>query len=124
MARVDIAPELLNRPEPQPKASEAEPIWPMVIDDMRARNEAGARKYGVPLQAHNGRDALVDSYQEALDLCVYLRQAIAERDDARKALAEIVAMETNAGKVCGTCMSRVGLASELIEIARRGLGEA
>lgn len=32
-----------------------------------------------PLQAHNGRDPLVDAYQEALDLVVYLRQAIEER---------------------------------------------
>jgi hypothetical protein len=33
----------------------------------------------MPLRAHNGRDALVDAYQEALDLCVYLRQVIQER---------------------------------------------
>jgi hypothetical protein len=32
------------------------------------------------LQAHNGRDALLDAYQEALDLAIYLRQALAERD--------------------------------------------
>jgi hypothetical protein len=40
----------------------------------------GVRKYGTPLQAHNGRDGLMDAYQEALDLAVYLRQLIAERD--------------------------------------------
>lgn len=39
----------------------------------------GRARYGTPLQAGNGRDALVDAYQEALDLCVYLRQAIEER---------------------------------------------
>jgi hypothetical protein len=32
------------------------------------------------LQAFNGRDALRDAYEEALDLACYLRQAIAERD--------------------------------------------
>jgi hypothetical protein len=36
-----------------------------------------------PLQPHNGRDALADAYQEALDLVVYLRQEIAEREDLR-----------------------------------------
>ena len=36
-------------------------------------------EHGTPLQAHNGRDPLVDAYQEALDLAVYLRQAIEER---------------------------------------------
>lgn len=46
---------------------------------MKERDQEGRRKYGTPLQAGNGRDALVDAYQEALDLCVYLRQAIAER---------------------------------------------
>lgn len=47
----------------------------------------GRRKYGTPLQAHNGRDPLVDAYQEALDLCVYLRQAIAERDGTTSRLS-------------------------------------
>ena len=32
------------------------------------------------LQAFNGRDALRDAYEEALDLCQYLRQALYERD--------------------------------------------
>lgn len=55
------------------------PVWDLVIQDMRARDEMGRVKYGTPLQANNGRDALVDAYQEALDLCVYLRQLIQER---------------------------------------------
>jgi len=38
------------------------------------------QKYGTYLQTHNGRDALWDAYQEAMDLCMYLRQAILERD--------------------------------------------
>ena len=56
-------------------------IWDLVIEDMKARNQTGIKRYGTPLQAHNGRDPLVDAYQEALDLVVYLRQAIEERDD-------------------------------------------
>jgi hypothetical protein len=51
-----------------------------VIADMHERDQVGRERYGTPLQAHNGRDALVDAYQEALDLVVYLRQAIEERD--------------------------------------------
>jgi hypothetical protein len=38
-------------------------------------------KYGTPLQTNNGRDALMDAYQEACDMVMYLRQAIAERDE-------------------------------------------
>jgi hypothetical protein len=52
----------------------------MVIADMHARDKLGRKRYGTPLQPWNGRDALVDAYEEALDLCAYLRQAIWERD--------------------------------------------
>lgn len=64
--------------QPPPKPSSGD-IWRLVIDDMEARRAIGIERYGTPLQAHNGRDALIDAYQEALDLCVYLRQAIEER---------------------------------------------
>ena len=47
---------------------------------MKDRDIIGRMRYGTPLQPHNGRDALADAYQEALDLCAYLRQAIFERD--------------------------------------------
>ena len=72
----------LNAPEPDPRPTSGRPVWEMVVEDMRARDLAGRAKYGVPLQAGNGRRALIDAYQEALDLCVYLRQAI-EEEDAR-----------------------------------------
>jgi hypothetical protein len=54
-------------------------ILPLVIADLQARDAAGTKKYGTTLQTNNGRDALVDAYQEALDLAMYLRQAIEER---------------------------------------------
>ncbi len=63
-----------------PRPSQHPAAWPLVIDDMRRRDLAGRRKYGTALRPFNGRDALVDAYQEALDLAVYLRQAIYERD--------------------------------------------
>ena len=65
--------------EPDPIPNESEPIWDLVKKDIDVRNGVGIRKYGTPLQAHNGRDPLIDAYQEALDLVVYLRQAIEER---------------------------------------------
>lgn len=52
----------------------------LVMRDLEARAELGIKKYGEYLKPHNGRDALSDAYQEALDLCKYLRQAIYERD--------------------------------------------
>lgn len=65
-----------------PVLNDSTPIWSLVIADMHARDKLGRQRYGVPLQANNGRDALRDAYEEALDLCAYLRQAIAERDNA------------------------------------------
>jgi len=54
-------------------------ITELVIADLKARRELGIAKYGTTLQAYNGRDALLDAYQEVLDLAQYLRQAIEER---------------------------------------------
>ena len=65
--------------QPDPIRTTGKPVWELVIQDMRDRDQLGRKRYGTPLQANNGRDALVDAYQEALDLCVYLRQAIEER---------------------------------------------
>jgi hypothetical protein len=67
-------------PEPEPQTNDRPAVWGLVVDDMRARDAMGAAKYGTRLQPHNGRDALADAYQEALDLAVYLRQALFERD--------------------------------------------
>lgn len=71
-----------DRREPAPGPGQGQPVWEMVIQDMKDRDEHGRHLYGVPLQAHNGRNALVDAYQEALDLAVYLRQVIAEHNGA------------------------------------------
>lgn len=70
----------LSKPEPKPVPNERPAVWALVIADMADRDMTGRQRYGTPLQPHNGRDALIDAYQEALDLSVYLRQAIFERD--------------------------------------------
>jgi len=66
-----------NQPDPIP--TDERPVWEMVIDDMKARDHVGRERYGTPLTANNGRDALRDAYEEALDLAVYLRQEIERR---------------------------------------------
>lgn len=71
-----------------PKPSDGD-VWLLVLSDMEERRKHGIEKYGTPVQPFNGRDALVDSYQEALDLCVYLRQAIEERNKRADGLIEI-----------------------------------
>lgn len=53
-------------------------IWLKVIAEMEERRQTGIARYGKPVQPFNGRKALVDSYQEALDQVVYLRQRLEE----------------------------------------------
>lgn len=75
-------PSITEQPAPKPGGV---PVWASLlasglvpaelVADCKARDALGRERYGTPLQAHNGRDALTDAYQEALDLCVYLWQA-------------------------------------------------
>lgn len=65
--------------QPPPVPNDRRPSWELVIEDMQERDRVGRERYGTPLQPHNGRDNLVDAYQEALDLVVYLRNEIEER---------------------------------------------
>ena len=64
-------------PEPAPVLGKVD-IGDLVLEDIRARINLGYERYGTTLQSHNGRDALMDAYQEAIDLVMYLRQAIQE----------------------------------------------
>lgn len=73
-----------TRDQKAPVANNTEAIHDLVREDLAERLAFGTRKYGTPLQAHNGRDALLDAYEEALDLCVYLKQALVEKEVARK----------------------------------------
>ena len=45
-----------------------------LLKDMSDRDRWGRTKYGVPLKPFNGRDSLVDLYQEFLDAIVYAKQ--------------------------------------------------
>lgn len=85
----------MTQPAPTPNASP--PIWEQIVADMIARDEMGRRKYGTPLQAGNGRDALQDLYEELLDAVAYTKQAILERNEAKRitnGLAERVAAQS------------------------------
>lgn len=60
-----------------------ETIFDLVRHDLDERDRLGSWQYGKPLLPHDGRDSLRDAYEEALDLTVYLRKAIAEREAGR-----------------------------------------
>lgn len=62
-----------------------ESVQAQVRADLVERERLGAERYGTALYPRNGRDALLDAYEEALDLACYLKQALLERDEhARK----------------------------------------
>jgi len=66
-------PSTSTQPTPKGKGPD---IATLVQQDIEARAVLGEKKYGERLKPHNGRNALIDAYQEALDLAMYLRQAI------------------------------------------------
>lgn len=70
---------LAATPQPSPRPGQ-DVVYKRVMDDIQARVEAGYAKYGTYLQTHNGRDALTDAYQEAIDLVMYLAQMLMERE--------------------------------------------
>ena len=86
-----------NEPEPAPSPVDGTPIWELVVRDMQEHDKMGEKKYGHRLRAGNGRDALVDAYQEALDLAVYLRQKIEEDSIELVRLHECFAAMKQAG---------------------------
>lgn len=53
-------------------------IQELVRRDLIHREQLGRARYGTSLHAYNGRSAILDAYEEALDLCCYLRQVIEE----------------------------------------------
>lgn len=53
-------------------------IQELVRLDLVYRERLGQERYGTSLYAYNGREAILDAYEEALDLAVYLRQVIEE----------------------------------------------
>jgi hypothetical protein len=64
-----------------PLVNEFPDIQSMVLRDVSERMALGERRYGTPLQPFNGRDMLKDAYEEALDLVIYLRGVMYERDN-------------------------------------------
>jgi hypothetical protein len=76
-----VIPERANREgdsQPLPVVNDESDVQSAVIADIEARRELGIRRYGTALQPHNGRNALLDAYEEAIDLCMYLKQRLIE----------------------------------------------
>lgn len=67
-------------------AGRSNSVWAgpgLLMDVVEQRKALGLSRYGTILQAFNDRDALRDALDEAVDLLVYLRQALVEAAAAR-----------------------------------------
>lgn len=67
--------------QPSPESNNKPYVYSLLLEDLESRYKIGMQRYGKALQPFNGRDALRDAYEEAIDLAFYLRQAIYERDN-------------------------------------------
>lgn len=83
MQATGSAPERAGREgdtQPMPTPNDHPDIQSAVVADIEARRELGIRRYGTALQPFNGRNPLLDAYEEALDLVVYLKHALTEQE--------------------------------------------
>lgn len=75
--------EHLGRIQPAPTPTDEPSAHDLVIAELEKRKAFGIAKYGVTLQAGNGRDHLRDALDEVLDLAVYLMCAIEQTKENR-----------------------------------------
>ncbi len=72
----------MNNPAATPQSNPIKgnvDVTSKVIEDLEARAKFGEGKYGTRLMTNNGRDSLLDAYQEILDLAVYIKQHLLEK---------------------------------------------
>lgn len=79
--KAHVEAETESQPAPK-RTTEADgpSVQDRVIADIEERKRVGMERYGTLLRPRNGRDMLRDAYEEALDLAIYLRGALDERD--------------------------------------------
>ena len=113
-----------DQPKPRPARGD---VWLLVLADRHARRLTGIERYGTPVQPFNGRDSLVDAYQEALDLVVYLRQRLDENHVAQQlrnaTLRALAVLETPHKHdrrpdlvLCGAELDAIGILRAAVQI--------
>ena len=70
--------EQLHRDSTHVSLGVGDNVIPLVIVDMRARDAVGLQRYGIPLTSGDGRDHLIEAYEEMLDASVYLTNELDE----------------------------------------------
>jgi len=70
---------IYNTEQPNPVTNDMPAVQKLVIKDLEERLKMGIEKYGKPLQPNNGRDPMIDLYQELMDAVIYIRQILYEK---------------------------------------------
>jgi hypothetical protein len=79
-----------------PDGDEAEPdIQSLVILDVQQRRQVGIERYGQGLRPFNGRDTLLDAYEESVDLTTYLRSLLEMQRADRERMRQEVSREVH-----------------------------
>lgn len=58
-----------------------ESVWQEVVKDMYKREEQGFKSYNKYVTLNDGRDSLLDLYEELLDACVYIKKLMMEKNN-------------------------------------------
>lgn len=122
-----------TRPGDQPlPVGGRECVQDALIADIQARRDLGIQRYGSALMTHNGRDAVQDALEEAVDLAVYLKQVQMETEDRKREVevlrAEVAAAREFAGEMRDFCSPHAVAADyadrllESMDRAREGQG--
>lgn len=80
-----------DQPLPPPVPDGETDAQSLVMRDIADRRQVGISRYGAALQTWNGRDNLLDLYEELLDGAIYARNEMERRNDLIRALRHVYA---------------------------------
>lgn len=94
-------------------------VQDQVIMDMLDRKRLGEQRYGSSLQTFNGRFAVRDAYEEAVDLTVYLKQVLLEAQSGRRAACVEIAAHLRRHAPAASALGLHGVDEEGVQILAR-----
>lgn len=109
--------------QPAPKQGRDD-VTTALTNLIQERAEQGERKYGRRLQTFNGRSAIRDALEEAIDQSAYLMQAYLEEQRKGEVLAEAITALEAAHSLLDGAMKRGGVDNKLIFIIAHQIIEA
>ncbi|QDN94903.1 hypothetical protein FNV58_00820 (plasmid) [Streptomyces sp. RLB1-9] len=98
---------LRQRDGDQPLPTEGqENVQDALIERIKERRALGIQRYGRPLQTFNGRNAVRDALEEALDLSTYLMQVEMEQKAVQARIRHALTLHVSGlSGLCLTCKS-------------------